>query len=99
MTIPECVTEVGERLHGDYGDRPIPRADIVAEVLKIREVSADSIQPADHCYNRRNNGINSHHVPMFLHTGSEKSGLYKFVGLQYFYTGPVEEYPQDHTPQ
>ena len=92
-TIPETMELVGRRLQEARGIQPIRREEIVTAVVGDCGCSPASVLPSDHCYNRTNNGVRPHHVPMFLHVGEQSSGLYQFVGLGYTYTGPVDHFP------
>jgi hypothetical protein len=98
MNVVETMERVGRRLQQHYGDQPIPRAEIVQQVADECGCAKGSVLPSDHCYNRTNNGIRLENAPMFLHVGDERSGLYRFVGLNYPYTGPLYHYPKGGPP-
>ena len=92
-TIAETMELVGHRLQEARGEQPITRTEIVRAVVDDCGCSTSSVLPSDHCYNRTNDGVKPHHVPMFLHIGDQSSGLYQFVGRDYFYTGTVDHFP------
>ena len=91
--IVETMERVGRRLQEQYGDRDIPRAEIVRQVVEDCDCGSSSVLPSDHCYNRTNEGIlpPPANMPMFEHVGS---GRYRFVGLNHPYTGPLYHYPK-----
>ncbi len=96
LNVVETMERVGRQLQQHYGEKPIPRAKIVEQVAEKCGCAKTSVIPSDHCYNRTNNGIPMENAPMFLH---EQSGLYRFVGLNYPYTGPLYHCPKDGPPQ
>jgi hypothetical protein len=79
LSIPDAIDQVGRQLQQQYGRRPIPRQDIVREVVKITGYSASSVMPSDFCYNRTNLGARPVEYCVFL----EESGGYRFVGRGY----------------
>lgn len=99
LNIVETMEDVSRRLQQHYGDDPIPRADIVQQTAAACGCTNDSVLPSDHCYNRTNNGIRLENTPMFLHVGDERSGLYRFVGQNHPYTGPLHHYPKGGPPR
>ena len=68
---------------------------ILSLAATIGPNSIGSVLLSDHCYNRTNDGIPPPpaNMPMFEHDGDERSGQYRFVGLNYPYTGPLCHYP------
>ncbi|MBM3457162.1 MAG: hypothetical protein FJX77_01310 [Armatimonadetes bacterium] len=99
MNVAGTLEKVGRRLQVQYGAQPIPRAALVQHVVSACGCTEDSVLPSDHCYDRTNNGIPLKNSPMFLHIGAERSGLYRFVGLNYQYTGPLYHYPRNGPPR
>ena len=93
MTIAEALEIAGRELQAAAGIQPIHRTAIIARVEELRECAEGSVIPSDHCYNRTNAGVRSSHIKLFLHMGEEKSGEYHFVGRDYPYSGPVDEFP------
>ena len=94
MKVAEALELVGRRLQAAAGEQPVPRDEIVRHVVAECGCDPSSVIPSDHCYNRINAGVRSSHVPLFLHVGDERSGLYRFVGRNFNYSGPVEAFPQ-----
>ena len=45
LSIPDAIDQVGRQLQQQYGNRPIPRQDIVREVVKLTGYSASSVMP------------------------------------------------------
>ena len=99
LNVVETMERVGRQLQQQYGDEPIPRAEIVQQVADECGCTKGSVLPCDHCYNRTNNGVRPENPLMFLHVGEERSGLYRFVGVNHPYTGPLHHYPKDGPPQ
>jgi hypothetical protein len=91
LNVTETLERVGRRLQQHYGDKPIPRAELVQQVASECGCTEGSVLPSDHCYNRTNHGVGLRHKRLFLHVGR---GLYRFVGENYPYTGPVHHYPK-----
>jgi hypothetical protein len=90
---------VGRGLQQRYGSAPIPRIEIVEEVAKECGCARESVIPSDHCYDRTHEGIRLENEPMFVHVGQPRSGLYRFLGRNYPYTGPLFHYPKGGSPQ
>jgi len=80
LSIPDAVEQVGRTLQHQYGNRPIPREDIVAEVVKLTGYSPSSVMPSDFCYNRSNKGARPVEYCVFEEEGN---GYYRFVGRNY----------------
>ncbi len=85
LSIPDAVEQIGRTLQQKYGNRPIPREDIVKEVVSLTGYSASSVMPSDFCYNRTNKGARPVEYCVFL----EESGGYRFVGRKYSATRTV----------
>ena len=53
----------------------------------------DSVNPADYCYNRTNNGITyQNHLHLFVYNSNLK--IYKYLGKDYLYTGYIYQKPK-----
>jgi len=94
LTVVEAMAQVAKELQEPNGEAPIGQAEIVQKVAKRCGCKTNGVMPADHCYNRRNDGIPREPrkwVPMFEHVGP---GLYKFLGLNCKYTGPLYHWPK-----
>jgi len=79
LSIPDAIEQVGRALQQKYRNRPIPRNDIVKEVVNLTGYSASSVMPSDFCYNRTNKGARPVEYCVFL----EEAGGYRFVGRGY----------------
>ena len=79
MSIPDGVDQVGGTLRQQYG-KQIPKAAIVAAVVKLTGWKASSVMPSDFCFNRTNLGARPIEVCVFLEHGS---GFYEYVGRKY----------------
>ena len=77
LSIPDAIDQVGRQLQQQYGNRPIPREDIVKEVVKLTGYSAGSVMPKDFCYNRTNLGARPVEYCVFEEEGS---GYFRYVG-------------------
>jgi hypothetical protein len=92
MDIEKALERVARRLRQIHGDRPIPRAEMVRQVSVECGCARGSVIPSDYCYDRINDGIRPReHAPMFVHEGR---GLYRFVGRNYPYDGPLYHHPK-----
>jgi hypothetical protein len=91
LSIPDAMDRAGKLLQQRYGNRPIPRADLIREVLSLGNWSEGSIMPYDFCYNRENKGSRPLNQRVFLEAGG---GQYKYVGRNYLYSGPVARNPR-----
>jgi hypothetical protein len=85
LSIPDAIDQVGRQLQQRYGNRPIPREDIVREVVNLTGYSTSSVMPSDFCYNRTNKGARPVEYCVFL----EEAGGYHFVGRNYSATRTV----------
>lgn len=94
MKIVEAIELAGHKLQSIYFNNPIPRMEIVNEVVKECGCKPGSVIPSDYCYNLCNEGIPLDHPRFFLHEGKRNSGLYKFVGGKFSYDGPILHYPK-----
>lgn len=72
----------------------IGKSELEREVVRLTGCSPDSVLPSDHCYNLHNGGIAMNIRRYFLHVGTQKSGLYRFLGVNAKYTGPMHHYPK-----
>jgi hypothetical protein len=86
LSIPDAMEQVGGILGQRYGDRPIPRADIIAEVTHRTGYSSSSVMPSDFCYNRTNKGARPVEYCVFEEVGR---GYYRYVGRNYSATTSV----------
>jgi hypothetical protein len=77
LSIPAAIDQVGRQLQQQYGNRPIPRQDIVREVVRLTGYSASSVMPSDFCYNRTNLGARPVEYCVFEEEGS---GYFRYVG-------------------
>lgn len=110
LGVVEALERVGRRLQQSHGDEPIPLREIVQQVVAECGCGSDSVLPSDHCYDRINDGIalvssdgpreiDMKWRPMFEHVGHDRSGLYRFRGRDYAFTGRLVHYPKGGTPR
>ena len=67
LTIRQALDQVGSELQPQYGDRPIPGAELKREVARrTGRTNESGIIPSDFCYNRTNEGIPLPNGPMFI---------------------------------
>jgi hypothetical protein len=91
ISIPTAMDQAGKRLQGRYGGEPIPRQDIIREVLKRGKWDQESCSPSDYCYNLTNKGSRLARYRVFLRVAP---GKYRYVGRDYPYRGPVSGNPR-----
>jgi hypothetical protein len=96
LTVVEVMELVGRRLQNEHGDRPIPTAELVEQVVRECGCSRGSVLSKDHCYNWINKGIPTDNTPMFV---QDSRGSYRFLGRNYPYTGPVMHWPKSQQPR
>jgi len=89
LSIPDAIDRAGRLLQERYGDRPIPRADIVREVLRLGNYSPSSIMPSDFCYNRTDKDARPIRYCVFLSV----PGGYQYVGRKYSTTRTTTSLP------
>lgn len=94
LDIAGACDRVGHRLRAEYGTEPIPGAVLIAEVVKECGCQPGSVIPTDRCYNRTNNGIQLQNNPIFIYEGPS---LFRYVGLNYPFTGPLLHKPKDNS--
>jgi hypothetical protein len=80
------INEVGKKLQAEYGDHPLKKCDIEAEILSYGIYKPHSIFPSDYSYNLINRSSGSFRFPLFIWL---KRGYYIHVGPGYPYTGPI----------
>ena len=85
LSIPDAIDQAERQLQQRYGNKPIPREDIVREVVNLTGYSTSSVMPSDFCYNRTNKGARPVEYCVFL----EEAGGYRFVGRNYSATRTV----------
>ena len=88
----DCLNEAGRELQARYGDEPIPREEIKRAAAALGSYKESSLIPSDYCYNRINADPASFQRCLFVW---ETSGLYRYVGENYPYTGAVIWKPQN----
>ena len=93
--IGRALEQAGRSLQRLGADEPIPTADLVAATVRETGCSPSSVLPADYSYNRVNRSPFSRVFPMFIQEGL---GRYRFVGLDYPYTGPIYWQPIEGGP-
>lgn len=84
--IAEALEAVGQRLQAMYGEHPIPHRELVKSTAEQAGCALSSVLPSDHAYNRVNRSSFSRSRPLFLQEGR---GLYRFLGRDYPYSGPI----------
>jgi hypothetical protein len=90
LDIAGACDRVGRELQLQYDPEPIPAAVLIEAVVAACGCKPGSVLPADRCYNRTNNGIPWKNSPVFI---CEGRGLFRHVGPNYPYTGPVYHKP------
>jgi hypothetical protein len=80
------INEVGKKLQAEFGDHPLKKSDIEAEILNYGIYKPHSIFPSDYCYNLINKSSSSFRFPLFIWL---KRGYYIHVGPDYPYTGQI----------
>jgi hypothetical protein len=93
--IGRALEKAGRLLQRRHGSDPIATAELVAETVRESGCQPSSVLPADYSYNRVNRGGVSRAYPMFVQEGS---GYYRFVGLDFPYTGPILWQPAEGGP-
>ena len=97
LEVERALERIGRELREVHGENPIPRDEIVRRVAEACDCARGSVIPSDYCYDRINDGVRpAEHVPMFERIGR---GLYKFLGRNYPYDGPLIHYPKDGPPR
>jgi hypothetical protein len=79
LSIPDAIDQVGRRLQQQYGDSPIPKEEIVNEVVRLTGWSSGSVMPRDFCYNLTNRGARPVEYCVFLQEGYG----FRYVGRNY----------------
>ena len=90
MTTAETLEQVGQKLQAQFGDAPIPGAELTRQAALLGGYQESSIFPSDFCYNRTNAGIQCPNQPLFVREGR---GQYRFVGFRSPYTGVMFHKP------
>ena len=91
MTSAEALEQIGQKLYERNGDASIPSHELKRQAARLIGLQESSIIPSDFCYNRINAGIPLLNTPMFI---QETRGFYRFVGLDYPFTGSMVHKPQ-----
>lgn len=81
------MNEVGKKLQAEYGDHPLTKANIEAEIVSYGIYKPQSLFPSDYCYNLINRDQGSFRFHLFIWI---KRGHYIHVGPYYPYTGPIK---------
>ncbi len=88
----QVMGEAGQRLHAHHGDQPFSAAAIQREIERIGGYARASLLPSDYCYNLLNRAGISGTYPLFIRVNR---GLYRYVGPDFPYTGPIHWKPKD----
>jgi hypothetical protein len=80
------INEVGKKLQAEFGDYPLKKCDIEAEILSYGIYKQQSIFPSDYSYNLISRSSGCFRFPLFIWL---KRGYYIHVGPYYPYTGSI----------
>ena len=92
MPIENALDRAGRELQAKCKQEPIPRDELCAVAAGYAGCAVSSVIPSDFSYNRVNRAPASRARPMFV---QEARGLYRYVGLDYPYTGEIFWKPED----
>lgn len=89
----EVLENAGKKLREQYGDKAIPRKEIVKYACMNSSYAQSSILPSDFCYNCLNKDPVSASMANAMFVKIER-GLYEFLGRGQSYSGEVTWTPK-----
>jgi hypothetical protein len=84
--IGSALERAGRELQPIYAPNAIPAGELADRAAGYASCKAASVIPADFAYDRVNRSAVSRAYPMFI---GQARGYWRFVGLDYPYTGPI----------
>src|SRR5450830_264174 len=89
----DVLEHAGKKLRAQYGDKAIPRKEIVEEACKNSKYTESSILPSDFCYNCLNKDPVSASMSNAMFVKVDR-GWYEFLGRGQSYSGEVTWTPK-----